>query len=71
MSVIDPAVSVRLSASEARRLAGLLAEVAHLLEDSGPQRLADAQVDTLGQGAGRPELAGWARGVAAELRAQV
>ncbi|MCX5195099.1 hypothetical protein OOK31_14515 [Streptomyces sp. NBC_00249] len=71
MSVIDPAVSVRLSAAGARRLAGMLAEAAHLLEDAGPQRLTDEQAGVLGQGADRPELAGWARGLAAELRAQL
>lgn len=70
MSVIHPAVSVRLSASDARRLSALLAEAAHLLEDPGPQRMNDAQADALGGGAGRTELAGWARGLAAELRAQ-
>ncbi|UQW99803.1 hypothetical protein [Streptomyces sp. RerS4] len=70
MSVIDPAVSVRLSASEARRLAGMLAETAHLLEDAGPERLTDGQVAVLGQGADRAELAGWTRALAAELRAQ-
>ncbi|MFD9572347.1 hypothetical protein ACFWBI_21145 [Streptomyces sp. NPDC059982] len=70
MSVIDPAVSVRLSSSDARRLSELLAEAAHLLEDAGPHRLSDDQADALGRGAGRTELAGWARGLAAELRAQ-
>lgn len=71
MSVIDPAVSVRLGASGARRLAGLLAEVALLLEHPGPVRLTDEQADVLGQGANRDELATWARTLAAELRTQL
>ncbi|WP_330328696.1 hypothetical protein OHS33_02360 [Streptomyces sp. NBC_00536] len=68
MSVIDPAVSVRLSASGARRLVGLLAEVSRLLEDPGPPRLTDEQAEVLGQGIGRQELAHWSRALAAELR---
>ncbi|MEV7723177.1 hypothetical protein ACIRP0_28440 [Streptomyces sp. NPDC101733] len=71
MSVIDPAVSVRLSATDARRLARLLAEAAHLLEDSGPQQLTDVQADTLGHGVDRAELAGWSRNLGAELRSQL
>ncbi|MCM1965928.1 hypothetical protein ABT024_30510 [Streptomyces sp. NPDC002812] len=71
MPVIDPAVSVRLGAPGARRLAGLLAEVAHLLEDPGPLRLDDAQADVLGQGADRSELATWTRTLAAELRTKL
>ncbi|MGW6686371.1 hypothetical protein [Streptomyces sp. NPDC054961] len=68
MPVIDPAVSLRLGAPGARRLAGLLSEVAHLLEDpGGPLRLTDAQVDALGQGVDRPELTTWTRSLAAEL----
>ncbi|MFE2310319.1 hypothetical protein [Streptomyces sp. NPDC059411] len=67
MSVIDPAVTVRLGAPGARRLAGLLSEVAHLLEDPGPLRLTEAQSDALGQGTDRPELAAWTRMLAAEL----
>lgn len=69
MSVVDPAVSVRLSASGARRLVALLAEVAQLLEDPGPLRLTEAQADLLGQGTDRRELAEWCRSLAAELRA--
>ncbi|GGZ71997.1 hypothetical protein AB0P12_04445 [Streptomyces subrutilus] len=69
MSVIDPAVSVRLGASSARRLVGLLAEVAQLLEDPGPLRLTTAQADALGQGTDRGELVEWTRTLAAELRA--
>ncbi|MFD9411414.1 hypothetical protein ACFWBN_30945 [Streptomyces sp. NPDC059989] len=71
MSVVDPAVSVRLGASGARRLAGLLAEVGHLLEDPGPLRLTGAQADVLGQGTERRELAEWTRALAAELRVQL
>lgn len=68
MPVIDPAVSMRLGAPGARRLAGLLSEVAHLLEDpGGPMRLTDDQADALGQGVDRPELANWTRSLAAEL----
>ncbi|MDJ0386245.1 hypothetical protein [Streptomyces sp. G-G2] len=68
MSVVDPAVSVRLGASGARRLVALLAEVSRLLEDPGPLRLSDEQADVLGQGTDRQELAHWSRALAAELR---
>ncbi|AWZ04976.1 MULTISPECIES: hypothetical protein [unclassified Streptomyces] len=72
MPVIDPAVSVRLGAPGARRLAGLLSEVAFLLDDpGGPLRLTEAQADALGQGTDRPELANWARDLAAELLAKL
>ncbi|MCY0921768.1 MULTISPECIES: hypothetical protein [unclassified Streptomyces] len=71
MAVIDPAVSVRLGAPGARRLVGLLAEVAHLLENPDPLRLTDEQAAALGQGTARAELAVWARELAAELRAQL
>ncbi|MFD7032603.1 hypothetical protein ACFWAR_31730 [Streptomyces sp. NPDC059917] len=68
MSDVDPAVSVRLGASGARRLVGLLAEVSRLLEDPGPLRLTDEQTASLGQGIDRQELAHWSRSLAAELR---
>ncbi|MEU9414815.1 hypothetical protein [Streptomyces sp. NPDC048272] len=71
MAVIDPAVSVRLGAPGARRLVRLLAEVAQLLEQPGPPRLTDEQTAVIGQGTARAELAVWARGLAAELRAQL
>ncbi|MFE6843873.1 hypothetical protein [Streptomyces sp. NPDC057686] len=71
MSVIDPAVSVRLGAAGARRLVGLLAEVALLLEHPGPVRLSDEQAEVLGQGTDRDELASWTRSLAAELRTQL
>ncbi|KOY56979.1 MULTISPECIES: hypothetical protein [unclassified Streptomyces] len=71
MSVIDPAVSVRLGAAGARRLVGLLAEVALLLEHPGPVGLSDEQADVLGQGTDRDELASWTRALAAELRSQL
>lgn len=71
MAVIDPAVSVRLGAPGARRLVGLLAEVAHLLENPDPLRLTDEQAAAFGQGTARAELAVWARELAAELRAQL
>lgn len=71
MPVSDPAESVRLGAPGARRLAGLLAEVSHLLEDPGPLRLDDAQADALGQGTDRSELATWTRTLAAELRTRL
>ncbi|MER5733585.1 hypothetical protein ABT084_35515 [Streptomyces sp. NPDC002138] len=68
MAVIDPAVSVRLGASGARRLVGLLAEASRLLEDPGELRLTDEQAEVLGQGIDRQELAHWCRALAAELR---
>ncbi|MEV8532550.1 hypothetical protein [Streptomyces sp. NPDC051211] len=71
MSVIDPAVSVRITAVEARRLVGLLGEVSFLLEDPGADRLTDPQTALLGQGAARRELAEWARAFAAELQAKL
>ncbi|KOU42285.1 hypothetical protein ACFWHQ_26480 [Streptomyces sp. NPDC060334] len=71
MSVIDPAVSVRLGAPGARRLVGLLAEVAHLLENPDRLRLTDEQAAVIGQGTNRAEPAVWARELAAELRAQL
>ncbi|MER7465933.1 hypothetical protein [Streptomyces sp. NPDC097981] len=71
MSVIDPAVSVRLSASGARRLAGLLDEVTLLLEDPGPVQLTDEQAGVLGRGADRDELVAWTRTLTAELRSQL
>ncbi|MGW6821819.1 hypothetical protein [Streptomyces sp. NPDC055005] len=71
MSVIDPAVSVRLGAPGARRLVGLLAEVARLLESPDRLRFTDEQAAVIGQGTNRAELAVWARELAAELRAQL
>ncbi|MFG2295891.1 hypothetical protein [Streptomyces sp. NPDC048603] len=72
MSVIDPAVSVHLGASDARRLVGMLAEVSRLLEDTGPDRLTDAQVRALaGSSADRQELAERTRNLAAELRGKL
>ncbi|MET9881899.1 hypothetical protein ABZZ20_01850 [Streptomyces sp. NPDC006430] len=71
MSVIDPAVSVPLRASGARRLVGLLDEAVQLLEQPGPLRLTEEQVAVLGQGADREELAARLRDLAAELRAHL
>ncbi|MFD9531716.1 hypothetical protein [Streptomyces sp. NPDC060010] len=71
MSVIDPAVSVRLGAPGARRLVGLLAEVAHLLENPDRLRLTDEQAAVIGQVTNRAEPAVGARELAAELRAQL
>lgn len=71
MSVIDPAVSVRLSAAGARRLYAVLAATAGLLEHPGPAQLTDEQVAALGGGADRDELAMWARALAADLRSQL
>lgn len=71
MPAIDPAVALRISGPGARRLIGLLAEVAYSLEGPGPLRFTDEQATILGKGTNRAELAVWAREIAAELRFQL
>ncbi|MFC5663426.1 hypothetical protein ACFP3U_10600 [Kitasatospora misakiensis] len=59
-----------LDHTDAVRLAGVLDELAYLLEIPGPNRINDAQLAALCEGrtADRAELADWSRTIAAELK---